>query len=137
AAKKPLLGGLIGYEMNGFLQDYGGKIGVFLLLLFGLVVILVRLFQFSPDTALTYLNKKGKSLASEFNSTPTTTQENKTSFTKEKDNEREREKELPLVIDTYTHKKDIPLLEKDDIDEDFQIKVGAEEEPIAMEIEKI
>src|SRR5690606_18819823 len=82
------------------------------------------------------LNKKGKSLASEFKSPffPTA-KENKTSFTKER--EKEREKELPIVIDTYTHKKDIPLLEKDDIDEDFQIKVGAEEEPIAMEIEKI
>ena len=28
AIDKPLLGGLVGYEMNDFLQDYAGKIGV-------------------------------------------------------------------------------------------------------------
>src|SRR5690606_23200770 len=39
----PLLGGMIGFEMNDFLQDYAGKIGVFLILLFVLMVILVRL----------------------------------------------------------------------------------------------
>ncbi|MBT8321253.1 MAG: DNA translocase FtsK 4TM domain-containing protein, partial [Eudoraea sp.] len=49
ALEKPLLGGLIGYEMNNFLQDYTGKIGVLLLLLFGLTIILVRLFRFSPQ----------------------------------------------------------------------------------------
>lgn len=145
AARKPLLGGLIGYEMNGFLQDYGGKIGVFLLLLFGLVIILVRLFQFSPDTALTYLNKKGRSIASEFKPDPASpTRENKAPITKgggeeiEKEPKRPTQKELPIVIDPYTHKKDIPLLEKEeDPDGDFLIKIGAEEEPIAMEIEKI
>src|SRR5690606_17589175 len=52
ATNQPLLGGSVGYEMNNFLQDYGGKIGVFLLLLFGLIIILVRLFQFSPDTTI-------------------------------------------------------------------------------------
>lgn len=133
ATNQPLLGGSVGYEMNNFLQDYGGKIGVFLLLLFGLIIILVRLFQFSPDTTIAYLNKKGKSLASEFKSDPTSAQENKKSYTKEK----ETEKELPIIIDTYTHKKDIPLLQKEDPDEDFLVKVGPEEEPIAMEIEKI
>jgi len=133
AAQKPLLGGLVGFEMNGFLQDYVGKMGVFLLLLFGLIVILVRLFQFSPDTAIGYLNKKGKSLATEFKSAPS--QENKSPFTKE--SAKEKEKELPLVIDTYTHKKDIPLLQREDTEDDFPIKTSGEEESIAMEIEKI
>src|SRR5210317_2350928 len=37
AYERPLLGGLVGYEMNDFLQDYTGKIGVLLLLVFGLI----------------------------------------------------------------------------------------------------
>ena len=49
AADFPLLGGLVGYEMNDFLQDYTGKIGVFLILIFILMVILVRLFNFTPE----------------------------------------------------------------------------------------
>lgn len=35
--------------MNDFLQDYTGKIGVFLILIFVLMVILVRLFNFTPE----------------------------------------------------------------------------------------
>ena len=47
AYERPLLGGLIGYEMNDFLQDYMGKIGVLLLLMFVLTIIMVRLFKFN------------------------------------------------------------------------------------------
>ncbi|MCK0145258.1 DNA translocase FtsK [Arenibacter sp. F26102] len=134
ASGKPLLGGMVGYEMNDFLQDYGGKVGVFLLLLFGLIVILVRLFQFSPDKAVAYLNTKGKSLASEFKNGKTpivdNDRENDILYTEEK-------VETPIVIDTYTHKKDIPPLEKEVEDEEFEVKVGPEEETIAMEVEKI
>ncbi|MDL5513995.1 DNA translocase FtsK 4TM domain-containing protein [Arenibacter sp. M-2] len=135
AAGKPLLGGMVGYEMNDFLQDYGGKVGVFLLLLFGLIVILVRLFQFSPDKAVAYLNDKGKSLATEFKNGKAVKVDDSDDgsavlFTKEKE-------ETPVVIDTYTHKKDIPALTKEDNEEEFEVKVGVEEETIAMEVEKI
>ncbi|MCM4153633.1 DNA translocase FtsK [Arenibacter sp. N53] len=134
AASKPLLGGMVGYEMNDFLQDYGGKVGVFLLLLFGLIVVLVRLFQFSPDKTVAYLNNKGKSLASEFKSVKTP----KTDNAKENDILYTEEKvETPIVIDTYTHKKDIPVLEKEGDDGEFQVNVGKEEETISMEVEKI
>lgn len=135
ASGQPLLGGMVGYEMNDFLQDYGGKVGVFLLLLFGLIVILVRLFQFSPDKAVAYLNDKGKSIASEFKNGKSAKvddgdRENDILYTKEKE-------ETPVVIDTYTHKKDIPVLAKEDDEEEFEVKVGAEEDTIAMEVEKI
>ncbi|MBC8768099.1 DNA translocase FtsK 4TM domain-containing protein [Arenibacter sp. BSSL-BM3] len=134
ASAKPLLGGMVGYEMNDFLQDYAGKVGVFLLLLFGLIVILVRLFQFSPDKAVAYINTKGKSLASEFKNGKApiadNDRENDILYTEEK-------VETPIVIDTYTHKKDIPPLEKEGEDEEFEVKVGPVEETISMEVEKI
>lgn len=136
AESNPLLGGMVGYEMNEFLQDYGGKIGVFLLLLFGLIVIFVRLFKFSPDTAVTFINEKGKNLASEFKSDPNTTN-NKPHPAKNKGMTPPQEEESPIVIDTYTHKKDIPPLQKEEMEEGFEVNVGSEEDNIAMEVTKI
>ena len=66
AYEQPLLGGLIGYEMNDFLQDYVGKIGVLLLLLFGLTVILVRLFKWTPEGMASFFKKKTSGIAKEF-----------------------------------------------------------------------
>lgn len=47
--KYPLLGGVVGYEMNHFLQVYIGWIGVALLLLFGLIVFLVVQLKLTPE----------------------------------------------------------------------------------------
>ncbi|MEO0572350.1 MAG: DNA translocase FtsK 4TM domain-containing protein [Bacteroidota bacterium] len=99
--EQPLLGGQIGYEMNDFLQDYVGKIGVFLLLLFTLVVIMVRLFNFSPEGIGNYF--KGINFPKS------------KAFSKDLHNESielslEPEEE-EIKVDTYTHKKDIPTLD--------------------------
>lgn len=130
ANEKPLLAGLVGYEMNDFLQDYTGKIGVLLLLLFGLVFILVRLFNFSPEEIGIFFRTKTASIASEFKS-------------KKKDDTVEMqlsvEDEIPIVVDTYTHKENIPHLEKELVD-NFEVAVPVEEDPkdnLAMEVEKI
>ncbi len=129
ANTKPLLGGLIGYEMNDFLQDYTGKIGVFLLLIFGLIIILVRLFKFTPDRIISYFKQKKNSIASEFKNDDI--EENISTTTKE---------EAPVIIDTYTHKENIPPIEEEIIpDDDFKIEVAPEEEVViedelAMEI---
>jgi len=45
-----LLGGTIGYEMNHFFQDYIGKIGTALLLLFGVIAYLAIRFKLTGDT---------------------------------------------------------------------------------------
>ncbi|MGY8914078.1 MAG: DNA translocase FtsK 4TM domain-containing protein, partial [Flavobacteriales bacterium] len=112
AEKRPLLGGIVGYEMNDFLQDYTGKIGVFLLLLFGLTIILVRLFHFTPEAIFNYFKQKSSSLATDFKRKPS-------SVTDESNIEEVLpEKEVaPQIIDTYTHKKDIPPLEMDNTDD--------------------
>jgi len=134
AASKPLLGGIIGYEMNSFLQDYTGKIGVFLLLLFGLTIILVRLFKFTPETIVNYFNQKRKKIASEFNK-----KENNVEEYASLDHEEEREQ--PVTVDTYTHKEEIPPLEKEEapisIENDFKVEIAPEEEyeeELAMEV---
>ncbi|MFP4846162.1 DNA translocase FtsK [Winogradskyella sp. PE311] len=48
--KYDVLGGVIGYEMNHFFQDYIGKIGTILLLLFGLIAYLAIRFEVTGDT---------------------------------------------------------------------------------------
>lgn len=45
----PELGGVIGYEMNLFSQDYIGKTGTLLALIFGIVVYLIFKVKISPD----------------------------------------------------------------------------------------
>jgi S-DNA-T family DNA segregation ATPase FtsK/SpoIIIE len=120
----PLLGGLVGYEMNDFLQDYTGKIGVFLLLLFGLTVILVRLFKITPDGAAQYIKRKTAS-SSPHSGKVKSTGEEETIIP---------EDETPVVIDTYTHKKDIPHLDP----EKAETETTSETEGgIRMEVEKI
>ena len=45
----PELGGVIGFEMNLFFQDYIGKVGTLLTLLFGVVIYLIFKIKVSPD----------------------------------------------------------------------------------------
>ncbi|MBT8310251.1 MAG: DNA translocase FtsK [Flavobacteriaceae bacterium] len=48
--KISMLGGTIGYEMNSFLQDYIGKIGIALMLIFGLIVYLAVRFKVTAQS---------------------------------------------------------------------------------------
>lgn len=123
AANYPLLGGQIGFEMNDFLQDYIGKIGVLLLLLFGLVVILVRLFNFEPDT---FGKAIGRRLAPLFPAKKSTgvnagdTKETDTTFAIEDDSAEAPEQ------DPYTHKSEIPHLQEEEVEATAAAK-GAEQ----------
>ncbi len=128
AYERPLLGGLVGFEMNDFLQDYGGKIGVLLLLVFGLTVILVRLFKFSPDGIADFFKRKSKSLATEFQNGGG------------EEILMDIDKEQPIVIDTYTHKEEIPPLITEVEPPDANTitsKIPVKEDSIEMEVEKI
>ncbi|MGB5357923.1 MAG: DNA translocase FtsK 4TM domain-containing protein [Eudoraea sp.] len=126
AYERPLLGGLVGFEMNDFLQDYAGRIGVLLLLLFVLTIILVKLFKFSPESLAGFFKNKSKTIKSEFN------KEGKESVSLD------LEKDSPMVIDTYTHKEDIPPLEDElKLETNENLTPEKEEDTIAMEVEAI
>ena len=130
AYNQPLLGGLVGYEMNDFLQDYTGKIGVMLLLLFGLTVILVRLFRFSPEGIAEYF--KQRQHAASTNSKRRTKTETAATIVLEP------ETETPVIIDTYTHKEDIPPLQSEIEKGKVPPKIkDVKEDNIEMEVEKI
>lgn len=135
AVESPLLGGLVGYEMNDFLQDYTGKIGVLLLLLFGLVFILVRLFNVTPEGVAEFFKSKRKEFSADFKTTekaqdPSSLEEE---ITTSSDNEEQ------ILVDTYTHKEEIPHLEKELDKNELEVNTPKEqeEERLAMEVEQI
>jgi S-DNA-T family DNA segregation ATPase FtsK/SpoIIIE len=53
----PELGGVIGFEMNLFLQDYIGKTGTLLVLIFGLILYLIFKIKISPDAIAAFFEK--------------------------------------------------------------------------------
>lgn len=66
--KYDLLGGTIGFEMNQFLQDYIGKIGTILLLLFGLITYLAIRFKVTGDTLITLFKRAKQDLKNDLQS---------------------------------------------------------------------
>lgn len=54
----PELGGVIGFEMNLFIQDYLGKAGTLLTLIFGLIIYLIFKMKISPDGIKNYFETK-------------------------------------------------------------------------------
>lgn len=133
ALNSPLLGGLVGYEMNDFLQDYAGKIGVLLLLVFGLVFILVRLFKITPEGVSEFFKSRKEAISSEFkeNQQRRATVDDNTPTTSLED-------ETPIVVDTYTHKTEIPHLEKEDPQRDLEITTPqTDEDTLSMEVEQV
>jgi S-DNA-T family DNA segregation ATPase FtsK/SpoIIIE len=61
----PELGGTIGYEMNLFFQDYIGKIGTLLVLVFGVIIYLLFKIKLSPDTIKTFFESKQKEMSAD------------------------------------------------------------------------
>ncbi|MDC6364856.1 MULTISPECIES: FtsK/SpoIIIE family DNA translocase [Flavobacteriaceae] len=136
ATEQPLLGGLIGYEMNDFLQDYAGKIGVFLLLIFVLMVIMVRLFNFTPEGVANFFRSQKQQLQSDLKKTKKKTEPITEDIVDEEGSvELSVDSDTPLTVDTYTHKKDIPPLQNE---AGLDVNLPQEEEPeIDLKVEKV
>jgi S-DNA-T family DNA segregation ATPase FtsK/SpoIIIE len=64
ATSAPELGGVIGYEMNLLSQDYIGKTGTLLLLIFGLVIYLIFKIKISPDSIHAFIENSKKEIES-------------------------------------------------------------------------
>lgn len=57
ATSLPELGGTIGYELNLFSQDYIGKTGTLLILLFGLIIYVIFKIKLSPERIQSFFEK--------------------------------------------------------------------------------
>jgi S-DNA-T family DNA segregation ATPase FtsK/SpoIIIE len=62
ATSVPELGGTIGYELNLFSQDYIGKTGTLLVLVFGLIVYLIFKMQVSPEKVQSFFESTKKEI---------------------------------------------------------------------------
>lgn len=58
ATSVPELGGVVGFEMNMFLQDFIGPTGTILILVFALVVYLFYKLRVTPDAAKVFFEKR-------------------------------------------------------------------------------
>lgn len=76
--KYDILGGTVGFEMNHFFQDYIGKIGTALLLLFGLIAYLALRFKVTGDTFVKLFSSAKKDFQNDMN--PTTEDELQTAI---------------------------------------------------------
>ncbi|NRS90201.1 S-DNA-T family DNA segregation ATPase FtsK/SpoIIIE [Flavobacterium sp. 7E] len=64
ATSLPELGGVIGFELNLFLQDYIGKTGTLLFLIFGLIIYVIFKMKLSPDKIQSFLDNTKKEMKS-------------------------------------------------------------------------
>jgi len=72
ATSLPELGGIIGYELNLFSQDYIGKTGTLLVLIFGLIIYLIFKIKVSPEKIKSFFERTQKEIKSDLNSNPST-----------------------------------------------------------------
>ncbi len=68
----PELGGTIGYEMNLFFQDYIGKTGTLLVLIFGVLIYLIFKIKLSPDTIKSFFERNHKEMNADLAAMKTT-----------------------------------------------------------------
>ena len=64
ATSAPELGGVIGYELNLFFQDYLGKTGTLLILIFGLIIYIIFKMKLSPESIQSFFNDTKKEIKS-------------------------------------------------------------------------
>lgn len=75
ATSLPELGGTVGYELNLFLQDYLGKTGTLLVLLFGLIIYVIFKIKLSPEKIMSFFENTKKEIKTDLNTTPITKSE--------------------------------------------------------------
>lgn len=73
----PELGGVIGYEMNALFQDFMGKPGTLLVLLFTFLIYLIFKINISPETFEKFFAKKKKEIKEDLSEAKTVLDENK------------------------------------------------------------
>ncbi len=72
-AKSAILAGVVGFEINSFLQDYIGKTGTVFLLLFGIITYLAIRFRFTFSRIQSMFKTAKKDLKDEFSTAKDTT----------------------------------------------------------------
>ena len=74
----PILAGVVGFEVNLFLQDFIGKTGTILLLLFVFITYLIVKLKINPNNLINYFKSKKKELKEELTQDLTSQRDNST-----------------------------------------------------------
>ncbi len=118
---KPLLGGVVGFELNSYLKIYIGKVGVGLMFLFFVIIYIVVRFNLSPIQFSNYIKANKEKTKQKFQDLMLKQQEksNTISLNNETVNDNETDKQTELNRDlTPSNKKD------DIIDSDVEIEIA-------------
>lgn len=118
----PQLGGVIGFEMNLFVQDYLGKTGTFLVLLFGIIIYLILKIKISTEGIKNFFEKSSQSFSEEL-----------------KQDEPVSESSVPLpdeIIDESLVASNPSLDFNSDEDEEILSNIELKTKPSAFEINK-
>ncbi len=102
--KFPLLGGVVGFEINDFLQDYIGKIGVVLLLLFLLISYLTIRLKLTPDQIGKTAGNTWKNVLGSFTAAPASKEEQEPTDPASEDNN-DSDPDIPNEV-TFTDVKE-------------------------------
>ncbi|GIM55850.1 DNA translocase FtsK [Capnocytophaga canimorsus] len=135
-SKNAILGGVSGFEINRFLQDYLGVVGTMLLSLFTLFIFLVFNAELTPEKVAQIWDKITSKLR---NAKQQIQNKSSAENVSSKEDENIVIKEAnPPRVDVFTHRTEIPHLQEDkeeaqDLpDENFQIT-----NPISEDVEEI
>jgi DNA segregation ATPase FtsK/SpoIIIE, S-DNA-T family len=109
----PELGGVVGYELNLYLQDYAGKAGTLLVLFFSFAVYMIFKVNISPEKVRSWFTPKPKNV---FDEEDDEEEAVFSTLTKAVDDtfEEEEEKPTPLIKDNFEVNKEAlkPTIEK-------------------------
>ena len=128
----PLFSGVIGFEINDFLQYYLGFIGAVLLMSFLFLIYVIVRLEITPEHFISLIKKTKEEVKSDFKFTPTNSKKNS-----DKDldvNEvplstQNKEIESPSLNTEFTDTNSSPVLEKKSI-------VNEKDEEVAMIVEE-
>jgi len=125
--QKPLLGGVVGYEINDYLKIYIGNTGIALLLIFCTVFYVAIRFKLTPERISSFLKSKKRVTKEALQDTLLEQQEiaNTASFNEEKKHEpvvEETPSEITVPLKTVDLEPSKPLKEKV-IESDVEIEI--------------
>jgi DNA segregation ATPase FtsK/SpoIIIE, S-DNA-T family len=109
----PELGGIVGYEMNAFSQDYIGKVGTILVLIFGVVLYLIFKIKVSPDKIKNAFDSTKNELNTDMQNTSTTSSSGAYNLEEFAVNDENEEDSLSETLITTPNKNDFEETEED------------------------
>ncbi len=128
ASKNAILGGVIGFEINSYLQDYLGFIGTVFLMAFLFITYLIVRLKLTPERVISFFKQKRKEIKDEFaeasKESSSSTKEEETETEMEpvilKKNEPEKTKKEPLII--QSEKEDDVALEVEQTEDEEEVE---------------